>query len=232
MTNKNKGEEKYRKKDSSRKGINISELEIEQSSPTLVLSLYKLPDKTNSKMKLMLLMFLAILCTHSVECFRRRSMPSVCLVADSIQVHNSHKGMWWTPYRKNPIMTRRSRDSHYNSDWLVFMMPSSRVGISMTSFAHRTSSGNCRFLRRASTRATIEFTDEIPCNPHLVDDRGHFFVSFDSLSDRVQITTVSGYGSSGNNVFLGSRGRSVVVTSMRSRHMQWWNINFSQHRRC
>ena len=180
----------------------------------------------------MLLIFLVILCTHSAECFRRRPRPSVCLVAASIQVHNSHKGMWWTPYRKEPVMTSRPRYSHYSSDWLVFMTSSSRVGITVTSFAHRTSSGNCRFLRRAGKRATIEFSDEIPCNPHRIDDRGHFFVSFDSLTDRVQITTMSGYGSSGNDVFLGSRGRSIVVTSIRGRHMQWWDINFSPHQRC
>ena len=166
------------------------------------------------------------------NCNGKRLPRSTCFVADSIQLHNSSKKWWWSPFRRGPVVGTRPRDLYYNKEWLVYMSPSNS-GTTAMEFAYRTEDGNCRFLIRRLQRSTVEFGEETRCRPHQNGNLSYFTVSFDPLTNRQHITTGNGnFVDSKVKQFIGLRGRSLHVTNIRSRFMRWWTINFSAYKTC
>ena len=173
-----------------------------------------------------LLVAMSVLCVRYAEC---RFIPhSSCFVADSIQQHNSLKSWWWSPYRSRPTVMHTPRVSSYGQQWLIFQMQHSTNNI--IEIAHMTNDGYCRFL--VHQKSAPNFTSKMPCKPNQNGEIGYFGTSFDFLTNRRQITIGSGDVATSDNLFLGKRGKSSYTTSIRNKHMAWWNINFSQQQRC
>lgn len=161
---------------------------------------------------------------------KRTNSKTVCLVADSIQLHNSSKKWWWSPNRDAPVISSRPTSRHFSQEWIVFATPG-YWGTTVAEFGHKTTDGNCRFLVRRGD--SVHFGRETRCRPH-VNGRGSYFtISFDMLSNREQIMTGLGQDvAARDNVFLGVRGNKLHVTSLRSSFMRWWKINFSNKKHC
>lgn len=163
----------------------------------------------------------------------RKYSATVCLVADSIQLHNSAKKWWWSPFSDVPEVARRPGGRYLRQEWIVFSTPS-RWGTTVAEFAHKTADGSCRFLLHEPGSSSLRFGEESTrCRPHQNGLASYFTISFDPLSNRAQITLGSGQGrSAGDNVFLGQRGKILYVTNLRSSFMRWWKINFSNTKHC
>lgn len=163
-----------------------------------------------------------------------RLASSVCLVADSIKMHNSVTSWWWSPYRVQPYLTRKPRTSQYGKEWLIFMneLQYHFSTIEVIEIAHKLPNGKCRFLIHSSSTSAPLLSAPKSCGPNQNGEKGFFSATFDYLTNRVQITAGSHHATGEENRFLGFRGRSLHLTSLRSRHMKWWEIKFNNNKQC
>ena len=163
----------------------------------------------------------------------RKLSSTVCVVADSIQLHNSSKKWWWSPNRSTPVIASRPMNSHAGQEWVVYVTTPSHWGTTVAEFAHKTTDGHCRFLVRRPNSDSIHFGRPSRCRPHQNGRGSYFTISLDLLSNREQI--MAGIGrdfESSDNVFLGVKGKSLHVNKLRSPFMRWWKINFNNRKNC
>jgi len=156
---------------------------------------------------------------------------SVCFVADSIRMHNSLKALTWSPYSPTPRLMSRRRHP-YKTDFQIFVTETIQAEqvVNIINIAHPMNDGSCRFLIKKNNKFT--FSSAMPCNPNAVGHEGIFTTSLDGFTDRYQIRFGSRPVSTYDHAFLGARGSSLQLASLRSRTMAWWKISFNARKTC
>lgn len=156
---------------------------------------------------------------------------SICFVADSIRMHNSLKSLSWSPYSHTPRLMSRRRFP-YKNDFQVFVTETRQSDqvVNIINIAHQMSDGSCRFLIKKNNR--LSFSSKMPCSPSAIGSSGIFTASLDGFTDRYQIRFGSRPVSTHENAFLGARGGSLQLASLRSRQMAWWKISFNARKTC
>ena len=159
---------------------------------------------------------------------------SVCLVADSIQIHNSRTTLWWSTQKTQPHVLHRPRTPHYHKQWMVFMSEL-QYHVSKTDvieIAHAMPDGTCRFILHSAERSSLKLSSPAACKPNQNGESGLFSTDFDFITNRRQITAGSSSVSENEHLFLGSRGRFLHLTTIRSKYMKWWKIIFRPNKQC
>lgn len=164
-----------------------------------------------------------------------RVASSVCFVADRIQIHNTATSWWWAPKLSRPVVTQRPHGgSHFNQEWMVFNVVMTSQSGKLLEIAHKLpgTRRTCRFLLH-SQQGRFKMSRPGPCRPGQFGQQSLFSYGFEHLTNR-QWIAVAGprHSSQESKRFLGIQGRSLRTTSIRDRHMQFWDIKISNRKTC
>ena len=181
--------------------------------------------------KLPVLFLLLVFCVY-IEC-EALSMysSSSCMVAE-IQQSNSGKYWWWSPYRSQPTVMHRPWVNQYQKQWIVYLNYLKLSHNDVIEIAIPARNGNCRFLISEPGESTLSFSGEMECRPGQNGDKGVFTMSLDFMTGSQRIALGTGPASAVDNLFIGVRGRYLYVTSVDSKYMASWYINFSDYQKC
>ena len=160
---------------------------------------------------------------------------SSCHVADEIRLFNSDEYWWWSAQSERPKVTHKPSNifSKSSKEWLVFFSQHRGTKLSVIEIAHKLSDGKCRFLVKKLNGQGIGFSLKKKCQAGVTGEKGFFRVSYESGTERIQITHRARKITPRQKKYLGLDNENhLVLSSLRSRNMAWWNINFNKSKRC
>ena len=183
----------------------------------------------NSITVLLILAFRQVFSKH-MHSVRRSS----CHIVDDIRQHNTDKIWWWSLHSERPHVFNKHFNLFikYSKQWMVFSSELKTNSKPVIEIAHRVRGGKCRFLVKKRRRGIIGLSQRMKCQPGLTGEKGMFRASFESLTDRLQISCGPRDVSQNEEKFLGLDGVHLVLSKLRQKHMCWWTINLNKSKRC
>ena len=159
---------------------------------------------------------------------------SSCYIVDDIRQHNTDRIWWWSPHSKRPHVVNKKFNLliKYSKQWMVYSSELKTNSKPVIEIAHKVRGGKCRFVVKKRRRRGIGFSQKMKCRPGLIGEKGMFRVSFESLTDRLQISWGSRDVLQNEEKFLGLDGVHLVLSRLRQRPMSWWTINLNKSKKC